>query len=68
MATRKKSATAGAEESGKGNGGKRAAKTPGKRATKRRGKLAPGAKARGLDASQVAIALEIGRASCRERV
>jgi ParB family transcriptional regulator, chromosome partitioning protein len=47
MATRKKSATAGAKKSAKGGGTKR-----------RQGKLAPGATARGLEASQVAIAMD----------
>ena len=47
MATRKKSATAGAKKSGKSSTGKR-----------RLGKLAPGAKARGLEAAQVAIAMD----------
>src|SRR6185312_5591982 len=47
MATRKKSATAGAKKSGKSSTLKR-----------RQGKLAPGAKARGLEASQVAIAMD----------
>ena len=52
MATRKKSATAGGKKSGKSGGGSRA---PGKR---RQGKLAPGASARGLEAAQVAIAMD----------
>ena len=47
MASRKKSATASAKKSGKSGTSKR-----------RQGKLAPGAKARGLEASEVAIALE----------
>ncbi len=47
MATRKKSATAGAKKRGKTTGAKR-----------RQGKLAPGASARGLEASQVAIAAD----------
>src|SRR6185437_5043809 len=47
MATRKKSATASAKKSGKSGTTKR-----------RQGKLAPGAKARGLEAAEVAIALE----------
>jgi len=46
MATRKKSATAGAKKSAKKSTGRR------------QGKLAPGAKARGLEASQVAIAMD----------
>ena len=46
MATRKKSATAGAKKSAKKSSGRR------------QGKLAPGAKARGLEASQVAIAMD----------
>jgi ParB family transcriptional regulator, chromosome partitioning protein len=47
MATGKKSATAGGKKSGKGSGVKR-----------RQGKLAPGAKARGLEAAQVAIGID----------
>src|SRR5438067_2659637 len=47
MATRKKRATASAKKSGKSSTVKR-----------RQGKLAPGAKARGLEASQVAIAMD----------
>ncbi len=46
MATRKKSATAGAKKSGKSG------------TVKRRGKLAPGATARGLEAAQVAIGMD----------
>jgi len=46
MATRKKSAAAGAKKSAKKGTGRR------------QGKLAPGAKARGLEASQVAIAMD----------
>jgi ParB family chromosome partitioning protein len=47
MATRKKSATADSKKRGKTTGAKR-----------RQGKLAPGASARGLEASQVAIAAD----------
>jgi ParB family transcriptional regulator, chromosome partitioning protein len=47
MATRKKSAAAGAKKRGKSTGAKR-----------RQGKLAPGASARGLEAAQVPIALD----------
>ncbi len=47
MATRKKSAAAGAKRSGNGSATKR-----------RKGKLAPGATARGLEAAQVAIGIE----------
>ena len=47
MATRKKSATAGAKAVGKAKAGK-----------KSRGKLAPGSKARGLEAAEVAIPLD----------
>jgi ParB family transcriptional regulator, chromosome partitioning protein len=47
MATRKKSATASAKKSGKGTGTRR-----------RQGKLAPKASARGLEAAQVAIAMD----------
>jgi ParB family chromosome partitioning protein len=47
MATRKKSATASAKKSGKSGAVKR-----------RQGKLAPGATARGLEAAQVAIAMD----------
>src|SRR5581483_9114669 len=47
MATRKKSATASAKKRGKTTGAKR-----------RHGKLAPGARARGLEAAQVAIAAD----------
>lgn len=47
MATRKKSATAGAKKSGKKSAVKR-----------RQGKLAPGATARGIEAAQVAVAME----------
>ena len=46
MATRKKSATAGAKKSAKKGTGRR------------QGKLAPGAQARGLEAAQVAIAMD----------
>ncbi|HEV7441634.1 MAG TPA: hypothetical protein VGO18_03505, partial [Steroidobacteraceae bacterium] len=56
MATRKAKRTAGGDaDADKGKPGKRAKKS----ATRRtRGKLAPGTSARGLDAADVAIALD----------